>query len=303
MLSLDQPVTIIADVHGNDDSLEESLRRASGGKRKIDVPALGHVVFTGDLNDKAADQYLKILDRILRLQEQTRVTLCMGNHEAVMLQALQCAGMSHMRSMWMINGGKLVLQEVARRRKKLMDTLPKDDINADFEYAQKLLLEGEYHDRIFSQMCLMEDVVPSVRAVHAGINEYYAYMTPRHANGLLQQFMQRRTLGLLNTKSDIADVVWMKNAHKLSVETSDALKERNISVIVHGHEVLHDQVQSLHVTHGIGVMDGDISLGSRKNWGYIRIDERGKFTAASEHGGIRPFGELTDEGYLSPKPA
>ena len=299
MLNLDQPVTFIPDVHGNDVSLGETLRRASGGGSEIDVPALGHVVFTGDLNDKGEAQYLKVLDRILTLQEQTRVTLCIGNHESIMLEALQTGEQSCVSNKWLCNGGTFVLLEIARRREQLIDRIQHDKDKGDFEYARDLLLKGMYHEHIFKRMCLMADVAPHVRAVHAGINEYYAGMEPAQANALLQTSIDGKSLTVFNGEGEVSDILWKRDAHCLTQETAAILKKNNRTVIVHGHKVLRDHVQTLHMTHGIAVMNGDVSVGTG-NWGYIRIDEQGRFTAASRDGGERPFGELTKDGYLPP---
>ncbi len=147
----------------------------------------------------------------------------------------------------------------------------------------------------------MADIAPHVRAVHAGIGELYARMKPEEATNLLQQWMREKTLHFLNHKREpLSEILWAGKKNILTPETAADLKEQGVGVIVHGHKSIRDCIQTLRTEYGIAVMNGDVGIGRSGQWGYIRIDEDGRFIAASKDGGERPFGQLTVDGYIPP---
>ncbi len=80
-------VYAIGDVHGRLDLLEDVLRRIEADERTRG-PAETGIVFLGDLVDRGPDSN-GVVERVLRLHQSGRVAAVLtGNHEEVMLDAL-----------------------------------------------------------------------------------------------------------------------------------------------------------------------------------------------------------------------
>ena len=100
----------IGDVHGCATQLERLLDA-------IRLTVDDHLVLLGDCVDRGPDSS-KVLDRILRLRRDHRVTFILGNHEQMMIDAKE----SHDRlTDWLMNGGDRTLQSYAGFRATLRD--------------------------------------------------------------------------------------------------------------------------------------------------------------------------------------
>ncbi|MGC6399103.1 metallophosphoesterase family protein [Sphingomonas sp. FW199] len=81
-------VYAIGDVHGRLDLLDALLARIDA-EDAARGPAERHLVFLGDLMDRGPDS-AGVIDRVMRLaQADPRVRLLIGNHEEVMISALE----------------------------------------------------------------------------------------------------------------------------------------------------------------------------------------------------------------------
>ena len=129
-------IIAIGDIHGCAQTLELLLERLS-------LSAEDRLVFIGDYVDRGPDSR-GVIDRLLRLREETPCTFLRGNHEALMIDYLD-----HKNSdLWWVNGG---LQTVNSYRTNAcrIDIPPE---HADFVRSTVL-----YHD------------TPEFFFVHAGL--------------------------------------------------------------------------------------------------------------------------------------
>lgn len=156
---------VIPDVHGALDPLKKicdrilPLRKSDGGKDRL--------IFLGDYIDRHVDSH-KVIDFLIELEKKysSQVVFLMGNHELMLLQALNIMpgknmtlqGMSHMYKMWMENGGRETIYGYKERkglsmdgwqddlpRSKIIDLIPKEHI----EFFTNLRKSYEWEDYIF----------------------------------------------------------------------------------------------------------------------------------------------------------
>ena len=131
--SVDSPVTVVAigDVHGCADLLEKAL-----------APHLGsgaEVIFLGDLIDRSPDRDgdRRVVERVRQLQEQpdahglAGVTVLRGNHEQMLLDALQETDAGDATELWEWNGGDRNFLPAARDHQDWLETLPLTAIRGD----------------------------------------------------------------------------------------------------------------------------------------------------------------------------
>lgn len=90
---------VIGDVHGCLIELNSLLR-------KIAPAASDHLIFLGDLIDRGPDS-AGVLNCVIGLAGQCRVTTIMGNHEQMMLEARTS---NEKRADWLTNGGDATLR-------------------------------------------------------------------------------------------------------------------------------------------------------------------------------------------------
>lgn len=107
---------IVGDIHGSIDLLKKvcdrilPLRKSDGGKDRL--------IFLGDYIDRHVDSH-KVIDYCIELKKtyHNQVTFLLGNHELMLMQALNIqpgreislATMSHMYRLWLENGGRSTL--------------------------------------------------------------------------------------------------------------------------------------------------------------------------------------------------
>jgi serine/threonine protein phosphatase 1 len=156
---------VIPDVHGSVDLLQKicdrilPLRKSDGGKDRL--------VFLGDYIDRHVDSH-KVIDFCIELKKKysSQITFLMGNHELMLLQALNLQPhknhslqtMSHMYKMWLENGGRETIFGYQQRkglnaqdgwndppRSKIIDLFPKEHIT----FFQNLEKCYELEDYIF----------------------------------------------------------------------------------------------------------------------------------------------------------
>ena len=100
---LDAPVCIVGDIHGRADLLEQMLALIGTD------PAL-RLIFVGDYIDRGPDS-AKVLIRLHDLSLSGRAICLMGNHERMLLDAIdrpEAAG-----NRWLLNGGDATLRSFA----------------------------------------------------------------------------------------------------------------------------------------------------------------------------------------------
>lgn len=156
---------VIPDIHGSIDLLKKicdrilPLRKSDGGK--------DHLVFLGDYIDRHVDSH-KVIDFCIELKKKypSQVTFLMGNHELILLQALNLQPgknmslqtMSHMYKMWLDNGARETIFGYQQRkglnsqdgwsdppRSKIINLFPKEHL----EFLQSLEKCYEFEDYIF----------------------------------------------------------------------------------------------------------------------------------------------------------
>lgn len=156
---------VIPDIHGALNPLQKicdrilPLRKSDGGKDRL--------IFLGDYIDRHVDSH-KVIDFLIELEKKysSQITFLMGNHELMLLQALNIQPgknitlqtMSHMYKMWMENGGRETIYGYKERkglsmdgwnedlpRSKVIDLFPKEHL----EFFQRLAKSYEWQDYIF----------------------------------------------------------------------------------------------------------------------------------------------------------
>ncbi len=158
-----QDLFVIPDIHGNLDLLQKicnrilPLRKSEGRKDKL--------IFLGDYLDRNVDSHL-VLDFLIELEKKygDQVVFLMGNHELMLLQALNVQpgrnitpqAQTAIHKMWMANGGYDTVAGYLSRvgidegwgslpRNRLLDIIPKEHI----EFIQRLRKCYEWEDYIF----------------------------------------------------------------------------------------------------------------------------------------------------------
>ena len=98
----------IGDVHGSYKELRSVLGLIENHVEKLPKAASTHIILLGDLIDRGPDS-AKVLEYLYKLQRQTKnVVVLMGNHEELMLRALD--GEAGMLRAWMRTGGDTTLR-------------------------------------------------------------------------------------------------------------------------------------------------------------------------------------------------
>lgn len=129
----DSPATVVAigDVHGCADLLEQNLAPHLGSGAEL--------IFLGDLIDRSPehDGDRRVVERVRQLQEQpdahglVGVTVLRGNHEQMLLDALQEIDAGDATELWVWNGGDPAFLPVAREHQDWLETLPLTAIRGD----------------------------------------------------------------------------------------------------------------------------------------------------------------------------
>lgn len=96
---LDRPVCIVGDIHGRADLLERMLALTGTG------PAT-RLIFVGDYIDRGPES-AKVLTRLHDLSTTGRAVCLMGNHERMLLDAIDRPEAAAQR--WLLNGGDATL--------------------------------------------------------------------------------------------------------------------------------------------------------------------------------------------------
>lgn len=167
-------IYVIPDIHGGYELLKLvcdrilPLRKSDGGKDRL--------VFLGDYIDRHADAH-KVIDFLIEIEEKygDQVTLLMGNHELMLLQAFNLVSGRNFSmqsrtaifNMWLTNGGFETIAGYLERaginesclnfpRHRILDIIPKNHI----KFMQRLVKGCEIEDWVF---------------VHGGLNPLESY--------------------------------------------------------------------------------------------------------------------------------
>lgn len=122
----------IGDVHGCATALRTLLA-------DLDVQAHDHVIFLGDYVDRGADSR-QVLEMVLALGERCRVTALCGNHEHMMLWALDSERQRHY---WLMSGGAATVRSYGFADDASAWTIP--DTHREFLEGLPLFYETERH--------------------------------------------------------------------------------------------------------------------------------------------------------------
>lgn len=354
-------ITFLGDGHGDAGAYRTSLMKAGSidfiGTRLVGNPEHS-VVFLGDLFDRYFEN-MQVAELIMELREQMDVVLVWGNHDAMMHHALMMEHDHLAWFNWLNNGGITMLKEVADRKQLQLHhsvtgnmpfsldqlvryTVVSDEVAENFrQYWQSLGLDrvdldavldeishtfcgnGKYAS-IFHTMTLMAQVRKNVRAVHAGLNAYWAEKNESQANMELRYMQTKRSyLDPLTFDPHKNALLWRNMKHMSDVAFTRAAlrmqKEQDTAVIVHGHDYhkgvrekcSHPKAQErwgtplLQVRNGIGLMNADtgMSRGIKNvpnSAGYIQCKKDGSFRAWSEASGHHDFGRINEKGIYEP---
>ena len=131
--TVESPATVVAigDVHGCADLLEQTLAPHLGSGAEL--------IFLGDLIDRSPerDGDRRVVERVRQLQEQpdayglAGVTVLRGNHEQMLLDALQETDAGDATELWEWNGGDPAFLPVARDHQGWLEMLPLTAIRGD----------------------------------------------------------------------------------------------------------------------------------------------------------------------------
>ncbi len=118
------PVIAVGDVHGCASLLNKTLWDHLGSGSEL--------IFLGDLVDRAPepDGDLKVIELVRDLQDQpeiyglAKVTILLGNHEALLLDALQEGGNGPATRLWLHNGGDRDFLPIAEQHRDWLEALP-----------------------------------------------------------------------------------------------------------------------------------------------------------------------------------
>lgn len=340
-MACSRPTTVIPDVHGDNWALRCSLTEAGcikGPRGGLTVISGDDIVLTGDLLDRYT-QNRAVLDTIQALQAQARTTVLMGNHDAFMLQATLHAVPGDIMQ-WFTNGGYSVLREVARAEHMVLQKGPSpfpvplpQGIGGSFmraEWESELvkrrmenydlptafarwqeLLRTDYR-QLFTGMKLVHPLAQGhALAVHAGVPMSRAEQEPRTINRRLARKHAKGDYTSLQSRraSDDGRMLWMRAHHHsdgkvLSGGAAWELLQRDVSLVVHGHDVLRTGIQTLTDCHGVHTINGDVGMSrwypTPSNWGYVHFDKDDKIEANSEAGGTQDFGHFENGKYVPP---
>jgi serine/threonine protein phosphatase 1 len=131
--TVESPATVVAigDVHGCADLFEQTLAPHLGSGAEL--------IFLGDLIDRSPehDGDRRVVERVRQLQEHpdayglAGVTVLRGNHEQMLLDALQEQDAGDATELWEWNGGDPAFLPVAREHQDWLETLPLTAIRGD----------------------------------------------------------------------------------------------------------------------------------------------------------------------------
>jgi serine/threonine protein phosphatase 1 len=139
----------VGDIHGRSDLLKAGLRAMAQYTRGRSAK----FIFLGDYVDRGADS-AGVIKILLALQEQTRVVCLKGNHEDLMLRALQ-NGTRESADRWLTAGGDATLQSYGTSDwESAGDAIPK----AHLHWMQTLPLTSGDDHRIYVHAGLMPSV-------------------------------------------------------------------------------------------------------------------------------------------------
>jgi len=115
----------IPDIHGQHDCLSNLLKRVLPLRKSEGI--LDHLILLGDYIDRHTDSH-KVLDSIIQLKEQfpNQVHCLLGNHELLLLQALEIVeskAPENSYNLWLENGGRQTILGYLHRN-KIFDVLP-----------------------------------------------------------------------------------------------------------------------------------------------------------------------------------
>jgi serine/threonine protein phosphatase 1 len=153
---LDNCLYVIPDIHGMYNELELILSRIlplrrTGGQRDM-------LVFLGDYIDRRADSH-RVVDLVMEVKEDTpdQVVTILGNHEMMLLEAIDPNATLGHYNMWMNNGGSSTMGGYLKRaesdindpflvpRKNIDRWIPKEHI----EFFKSLVSYYETEEYIF----------------------------------------------------------------------------------------------------------------------------------------------------------
>lgn len=103
----DDRVYAIGDVHGRFDLLTELLDDISYHSRTLSRSKNVHIILLGDLIDRGPQSF-EVLEYAYRAQRRRKVTVLLGNHEEIMLRAID--GEPGVMKSWLRFGGKATLR-------------------------------------------------------------------------------------------------------------------------------------------------------------------------------------------------
>jgi serine/threonine protein phosphatase 1 len=133
-------IYVIPDIHGQYEQLNVilkrilPLRKSDGGK---DI-----LIFLGDYIDRHSDSHL-VIDKLIEVQQKypNQTIFLLGNHEQLLLNALDNSEDSTAYRLWMANGGEHTLSGYCDRKgmpqdnpymithKRIKDFIPKEHVN------------------------------------------------------------------------------------------------------------------------------------------------------------------------------
>ena len=141
------PVVAIGDVHGCASLLEEVLEQHRGGGSEL--------IFLGDLIDRSpqADGDRKVLERVMDLHAHpekyglSKVTVLRGNHEQMLLDALEEEKPGQATDLWDWNGGNPELLPYAKQQLSWLNRLPHIAIRGQYLFVHAGVRPGVPIDR------------------------------------------------------------------------------------------------------------------------------------------------------------
>ena len=141
------PVVAIGDVHGCASLLDEVLEQHRGSGADL--------IFLGDLIDRSpqADGDRKVLERVMDLHAHpekyglSKVTVLRGNHEQMLLDALEEEKPGQATDLWEWNGGNPDLLPYAKQQLSWLNRLPHIAIRGQYLFVHAGVRPGVPIDR------------------------------------------------------------------------------------------------------------------------------------------------------------
>ena len=141
------PVVAIGDVHGCASLLEDVLEQHRGCGSEL--------IFLGDLIDRSPQSGgdRKVLERVIELQVNpmkyglSKVTVLRGNHEQMLLDALEEEKPGQATDLWEWNGGNPDLLPYAKQQLSWLDRLPHIAIRGQYLFVHAGVRPGVPIDR------------------------------------------------------------------------------------------------------------------------------------------------------------